>query len=394
MVTRSTTYGEAFPPELPPTRRYTLSGEPRFEDQVKQDLSRIAADAELSLFSSIRTLLLVGRFARGEGSAIEHRGEPVAFGGYQCVALTDRPTETDTRAIEEFELAWSKHLRVPVRIHICPCGRLGHRHDTLWWLDIGRGNVEALSGDPLALSTLQSVEQQGLRPDEGAWLLCEHTALAAIGLHEPGITPLVLRHRLHCLAMACGDAELLQAGRFAGGMRARLGQLKSLVPGERAEAVADALLFLTRPDLWTVDDEANWQRRLLGTLGRWHMDLEARRVGASRDIRAFVRHRGNLFEESEHAGLLGRGQRLLRQLVAAPLAFPYVEDPLERLARAAAGLTYARTDPSVRLMCARLLGFSTAGTRATDEAIWTQLNALYATARTRRHDPVVADFYA
>lgn len=389
---------EAFPPELPPLRRYTLCGDSAFENQVKQDLSRLSADAELSLAGHVRALLLVGRFARGEGSVISKHGEAHAFPGYHCAAVVGR-IEPDTLAVlEELSRTWTEHLHTPVWIKAHPLELLTRKQRTLWRLDWARGGVEVLAGDASFLQRLGTIDVADLHSDEAGWLLTEQAALLAIALEDGSadgedIPVDRVTHLIHNLALACGDAEQLLHGQFAGGLRARLLQLKNLqVPTQRWELYESAIHFLFRPDRWKPDVALEtWKTQALAWLRDWHLELEARRAGAPSSVRRYIRHREPLFVHRPRRARLLRWPP--RPLMPRSLAFPYVEDQRERLARAAVALAYEGHVPASRLLAERLTdiseqrgqpGLNLAG----------PLSNLYQQARLRfRSDPVDGSFY-
>ena len=385
---------EAFPPELPRTRRYTLAGEADMEHQVRQDLSRLSADAETALGGRMRSLLLIGRFARGEGGCVEHDNDFFAYGGYHCLALVDRLSPRDRHLLAELERAWSGHLRVFVQLHPVLYSDYARRHYTLWWLDLARGNIELLGGDTSALSALQPMELSSLPREEMGYLLAEQATLLALALHNDNASNLLRRQRLHNMALACGDAALLLHGRFAGGLRARHSQLKSLTPGKRANYYAEAIHFLERPDRWHVTQEKDWQQDVLKELRDWHLELEQQRCGAPTNLAGYVRNRRRLFEQVDpQLGLLGRMSSWLKSQKSPP-SFPYVEEPVERLARAAMGLAYGSDEADSRLICARLLELPTASESRHLARLCAKLQALHVQVQQSRDDPAPIEFYA
>lgn len=387
---------EAFPPELPPTRRYTLAQEPSFEDQVQQDLARLGADAEVSLATYARALLLVGRFARGEGSVISKTGEPHAYPGYHCLAIVDRITPTGQNLIAELEQTWTGHLRTQVHIKACSLSTLTHPPRSLWWLDVGNGGAQLLSGNPQVMKDLPRSTLSDLPSDEVGWLLTEHATYLAtalenhpLGDHSETIPPIYAR--AHAMALACGDAEQLLTGEFSLSLVHRYDRLTHMaVPGPARSLYKDALSFLERPDLWQPKgDRDRWLEDTLAALCHWHLDLEQRRTQAPTDLRQYVRYRGHLFaspstKRSWRSRWLSTGPR--------PLSFPYVGEVRERLARAAAALAYGRREPAARLMAERLL-------LPNNRAAWSPsllgpaLQTLHAEARSLREEPADESFY-
>lgn len=405
---------EAFPPELPPTRRYTLANEPTFEGQVKQDLSRLSADVEISLTLHARALLLTGRFARGEGSVISKTGEAHAFPGYACLALVERPSPAAQQVFAELAQTWTGHLRTRIEIKTLPLSTLPEIPRSLGWLDIARGNVEVLSGDPEVLTRLPDMQEEQLDRDEAGWLLTEQSAYLALALEtaaEPTAltapVPLAnvdaLAYRIHIMALACGDAQQLLAGQFGGNMQARLTLLKQLnAPAEHWELYEDAIHFLTRPDLWKPSGPLEqWKSQTLHTLSAWHLRLEAQRVGSPLDLHQFARYRRDLFQPPVHR----ESRRWYRRIIKPPrrpLSFPYVGDDRERLARASVALAYGSEQPALQRMARRLLdepqlavttrkaGPTSPRTPTPAEQLGTLLRR---TRRKYRRDPLDESFY-
>lgn len=389
-----------FPPELPPVLRHTLSGESRVEDQVQQDLARLAADAELSLAAPIIALALVGRFARGEGSVtVDPEGDARALGGYHCIAVLERPSGAASDLLAEMERTWSGHLGVPLRIHPVIAETLRSPAPRLWWMDIQAGNFEPLGGDMTPLRNIDGppeCESTGidLAPNEAGWLLTEQATLLALAMLNPRTSELQLHLRLHALTLACSDATLLMAGRFGRNLRERRKSLMGFSTGAQLDAVDSAMQFFARPDLWTPSSPEAWLDDQLSLLREWHLRLEQQRVGTPSDLRGFVRHRRDLFPPVVVGGLRARTVAAIRNFVSTAPSFPYVTGELEVLARVATGLIYGQDDPGTQLMCARLLNLEQPTSESRGENMLTKIQKLYFSTRDARKDLLGIEFYS
>lgn len=391
MKTHNPAHIAAFPPELPPTRRYTLAGDPVAEGQVKQDLSRLAADADGELRPELIALVLVGRFARGEGGVVTRHGEPQADPSYRCLAILSQDTPNVRRRAEALAALWTEQLGVPVHIHCHDRAALRRTHQTLWWLDVARGNAEVLCGDRHALQHLRAVDVADIHTDEIGWLMTRACAQLALAWIAPEPEPHRVNLLLHRLALACGDATLLMAGRFGATLRSREMQLAGLGEAtKRVSAYHAATAFLGAPEDIPPPSLKQLRARVV-MLGRWHMELEHARSGAPETPVELLRFRGRLFSgRRAHATRPGTWKRLIER---TSLEYPYVGDARERLLRASAGLAYSSADRSCVLLAARLLRVREGRRTPTD--LQAALRALCERVVSEYHpDAVPADFYA
>ncbi|MDD9944283.1 MAG: hypothetical protein OXU20_24785 [Myxococcales bacterium] len=381
----------AFPPELPPTRRYTLGGEPAAEHQVLQDLSRLAADVDAELRPALVALVLIGRFARGEGGVVLSNGEPHAHPSYRCLAVLADDDDDATRLARRLAQRWSNHLGVPVFLHCHARATLRRARKTLWWLDIARGNAEVLCGDRQVLQNVRACDVGDLPSDEAGWLITQAAAELALAPRtaDDGVAP--LNASLHKAVLSCGDATLLLAGRFGSTLQSRETQLAGLgVATERVSAYHAATVYLGRPGDAPSPSEPELRGRL-AMVARWHMEIEHGRRGAPLSPSAFPRHRGRLFDLPKVAPT--RPTTWLRWWLRSSAEFPYVGDDRERLARAAVALAYLQEDRGCRLMATRLLRLS--GSGESDAAISLALGALLSRVRHEtQRDAVDGGFYS
>lgn len=388
MKTKNPAHVANFPPELPPRRRYTLGGDEVAESQVEQDLARLAADTEGELRDTLVALILVGRFARGEGGVVRRQGEPHAAPSYRCLAIVDVMTPGVGRRVAALSKVWTHQLGVPVHIHPHGFRLLDRARPTLWWLDVARGNSEILCGDRNALLRLQGLDVADLAADESGWLLSRACAQLALAWIAARPDPIAINHALHLLALACGDASLLLSGRFGATLRSRETQLAGLgMPTERVSAYHGAAAYLGAPEAGPTPGLSALASRT-ALLSRFHLEIEQGRSGVSARVDRIMRSRTRLFARPK-AQLL-RPSSWLQALARQDASYPYVADPRERLARAAIGLAYQHQDPGCRLLAARLL--QTGGDR-TAEGLSSALAALLDSATGLFPDAVDAGFY-
>lgn len=354
---------EAYPPEIPVTRRHTHNGDPTAEARIHQDLSRLAAGLAAELGDRLDALLLVGAYARGEGGVLLDGDEPCGYPGYRCLLLTDRHG-IEPGLLLELEQDWAKRLEIGVHLATEPTSSLPRVPASLWWLDIARGNVEVLSGDPRILQKLPALDVTNVPPSASGSLLTDAALGIAISSLSDGVSERDRIRQLQHAVIACGDARVLASGRFAGSMRTRRGQLEALrPPAELLTAYADAIEFLGLPERWQPagGDSQQWQTSMLQQVAQWHLDFEAKRVGTPTTSDAFARSRDPVYTRRNPAGLRSRALNAVRRLLSPSHSFPYIDAPEEILPRAAVALAYGGDRPSNRLMAARLLGVASGG---------------------------------
>jgi hypothetical protein len=352
---------------MPPFSDHSPDVGPRITD----DLRRLTAWTVSALGSDLRTLLLAGGYARGEGGVVHTPGGFRAYNDYDLVAIVDRGAERLRAMLTQQAMQWSREVGVHVDLWAIDAERLARPPRTLFWLDVALGGGRVLHGDPRVLTALASLTPR-LVPIEEAGRLLANRAVGLALSELPGAyaMPAVRARHIHKAVLAVGDARLLAANRYPGTQRKRLAELIRLAgsPGisdDLLAAYADALVFRARPDLWAPPLGAThdaWYRAQLERVARWHFEFEAFRVGAPSDPLEFASWSGKLYP---HLPDVRPGAGVVRSFSAArrgvaPL-LPWLGHPRERLARVAVLLAYASRDPAARDAAARLLGASSGG---------------------------------
>lgn len=342
----------------------TLVGDAGAERRIQRDLERVAAAISERVGASLQALLLVGGYARREGSVVERGGALGPYNDYDLVAVVrGRPARwVDT--LNELGEEWTERLGVDVDVWPVSGDTLREAPATLFWLDVSLGGAEVLAGEPGVLHRLRPLTPRDVPLDECARLLVNRaTGLALSSLEAEDRDQRRARHG-HKAVLAVGDARLLAANRYHGTLAERLAELERLVSApsvgrDLVQAYADAVAFRRRPDDWKPrgGDVDGWFAQLRGRIGHWHLDYEAWRVGAPITPLSFARWRGTLFPELPDVRRGGAVAAALRAAVKreAPL-FPWLGHPRERLARASVALAYGGYDPRCRREAAAIMG--------------------------------------
>jgi len=360
----------------------TLVGDPDAEAVVSAHLSRIADVVAKELSSELEALLLVGGYARGEGSMVQRDGRWAPYNDYDLVAVVrDRVALRRVRG----PLAAVAHrltAEVGVEVDLWPTPRQTVRHAprTLFWLDASRA-ARVVAGDPSVKDDIPVREVRDLPLAEAGRLLANRAvglALSNLEAHDRDLRR--LRHA-HKAVLACGDALLLAADRYPGSVADRALCLRDLAtaPGVSRELVQwyeQAVSFRRRPDLSATEDAPlDWYEQRRETVGRWHLSFEAGRIGTPSDAAGYATHPGRIYANAEDLRAAGPAALLARLRGAAPL-WPWAGHPRERLARAAVALAYGHDRDDCRAVAGRLID-ADAGS---DTALHERLSALAAQA--------------
>lgn len=374
--------GVAHSPPSSAAKGYTLCGDAGAEARIALDLSTIADAVEARLGPRLRALLLVGGYARGEGSVVARRGELGPFNDYDLVAVV-RGRARPLRGVLA-EVGHALTPRIGVDVDLLPFSEddLARVPATLFWLDAALGGLRVVSGPTAIQGRVRRFTARRVPLEECGRLLANRAVGLALSNLEPaaGNEERLARHG-HKAALACGDARLLACDRYRPTHAEKLAELERLqgspsVGSDLVSAYRDATAFRARPDLWRPPggDLAAWYGRVRALVARSHLDHEAWRVGAPVEPRAFARWSGRVFRDLPDVRAGTAPLAALRAAIerAAPL-FPYVGHPRERLARVAVALAYGHEDPPSRAAAASLLGVSEG---AGDSVLHARLRAL------------------
>jgi hypothetical protein len=326
---------------------YTLSRDPGAEARIADDLDRVGRGLADALGDALLGLLLVGGYARGEGSVVAHGDGLGPYNDYDFVAVVrGRPAALRAR-LAHFSEAWGRKLGVDVDVWPVDLAGLHGAPETLFWLDVALGGLRVVVGDGALADRLRRLVPRQMSVDRD--------------LRRA-------RHG-HKAVLACGDARLLAADHYRPTLAERVVALRGLegAPGVDSilvRAYEDAVSFRARPDAWRppgVDGLDDWYARIRDAVGRWHLGYEAWRRGTPEDPVAFATWRGRVYGRLPDVRAGGASVAAVRAALrgVAPLT-PWVGHPRERLARASVALAYAPSRPEGRAAAARLLGLGAA----------------------------------
>jgi hypothetical protein len=274
----------------PPSRRYTLAFEPAAEAHVAQDLARLSTGLESELGDALRSLLLVGPFARSEGCMARSPKELVAgLPGYELFVVLRRSPERFERVLPAISATWSRLLGTRVALRAVVEATLARPPHTRAYFHAGAGQAIELLADTARPSACAAFAATTLEASERDQLLIESlTALALARLEAPGDARRVLDRARRAL-LACGDAALLAHGMYASTL------------SERAEALARAGVGSTLREAYRTIAAASPEPApdapaaraavdaLLRTLSSGVLELQAARDGSARAMGPYLR---------------------------------------------------------------------------------------------------------
>lgn len=359
-------------------RGFTLCGEPAAERGVGERIETARGLICAALGADLRTLALVGSYARGEGGAVATGGTLGPHNDLDLIAVVPRGAASGwRRKLKPLCAAWSAQLAIDVDVWAVDERFLEAIPPTLFWLDIALGGLRVLHGAELEVK----VAPRSVPLDEAGRLLANRAV--GLALSNLGGDETMARHA-HKAVLACGDALLLAANRYPPTLRERLTELERLSSAPAVGPLlvgryAEALRYRARPDLFRPSRPLHeWYAAVREDLARWHFAFESFRCDAPASPTAFACWTGRLYETLPDVRPGGALVASLRAAAAgaAPL-FPYLGHPRERLARAAVALAYGPGDLRARSAACRLLGVRAS---ASDTVLVESLRALAARA--------------
>ena len=359
---------------------YTLCGDVEVERRIEDDVATINRALVEELGAGLCGLLLVGGYARGEGSVVERSGRLSPYNDYDLIAVVERGSTGLRRRLASFAETWTRKLAISVDIWPIVLSALPRVPPTLFWLDVSLGGVKIVGGDPGILKRIKAwVPRQIALEEMGRLLANRAVGLALSRLQEDNRDFQIARHG-HKAVIACGDARLLAADRYAGSLAERLEELERLrgapsIGDELVAAYRDAVDFRRRPDQWRAPEPLpEWFRKRREQVATWHLTFEAWRVQSPPSADVFAMWPGRLFPRLADVRTGGSAAAALRAAAegSAPLK-PWFGHPRERLARAAAALAYGSGDQGNRTVAAHLLGVPA---NTSDEVLTARLRAL------------------
>jgi predicted nucleotidyltransferase len=360
----------------------TLCRDPEAEARIQRDLRAISVALTSAIGASLRALLLVGSYARGDGGATSHG----AYNDYDLIAVVHHDDAGLRAELLRFSDEWTARLGVHVDVWPFEARRLGSIPPTLFWLDVSLGGVRVLAGDKSVDEHLHPIKPRDVPLSECGRLLANRAVgLAISNLEGPRATDESLARHAHKAALACGDVRLLAADRYASSLREKLAELERLesapdIGQELVTAYREAIRYRTRPEAWAPPGGlrvAAWYRETRAQIAAWHLRFEAFRMGTSAIASPadFARMPGRIYDELPDVRRGGSLPAALRAALKgkAPIR-PYVGHPRERLARAAVALAYGHEDPEARVEAAVLLGAPAAS--ASDDELLRRMKVL------------------
>jgi predicted nucleotidyltransferase len=360
----------------------TLCRDAEAEARIQRDLRAISVALTTAMGASLKTLLLVGSYARGDGG-VTSRG---AYNDFDLVAVVPHDDAGLRADLLRFSDEWTARLGVHVEAWPFEARRLESIPPTLFWLDVSLGGVRVLAGDKSVDEHLHRIKARDVPLSECGRLLANRAVgLALSNLEGPRATDESLARHAHKAVLACGDARLLAADRYASSLRAKLAELERLesapdIGQELVTAYREAIQYRMSPETWSPPGGlrvAAWYAERRARIAAWHLRFEAFRMGLGEIASPadFARMRRRIYDELPDVRPGGSLPAALRAALKgkAPLR-PYVGHPRERLARAAVALAYGHEDPETRTEAAVLLGAPAAS--ASDDELLRRIKML------------------
>lgn len=282
--------------------RYSLCADTSADARIAQDLARLGAGLEAELGDALRALILVGPYARGEGSVVAVDGELAPAGEYPLIALHDGSLTSDAPEVLQAARQWSQLLEVTVRLRAFPLNRLSSVPPTPLWMEVGRAMFRLVAGLPGQLQALPTIQPGEIPAPEITRTLGDAARELALARLEPDPTLQRLVRAVHHMTLALGDATLFGTGRYRYSLVERAAALEHVgTDAWLLAAYRDAIRYTARPDLWTPPGGESWYGEALERLRQVHLAMEHRRVGAPRELERLVRWGGRLFEDEGRA---------------------------------------------------------------------------------------------
>ena len=360
-------------------RSFTLGGEPEAEQAIAAALEEVSAEVQRVAGSQLAGLSLVGSHARGEGgTCTDASGAVLPHNDLDLVAVVRSSSLRWQHKLHASAERLSARLGCEVGLWTVDEVFLKRVPPTLFWLDIALGGERTLFGQPLQTR----LAPRAVPLDEAGRLLANRAVGLALS-NLDGVEGPLIRHG-HKAVLACGDAYLLAADRYAPTLRERLAELRGL---ERAPAVgtslveryAEALRYRANPDQWRPAGPLHeWYAALRAEVSTWHLSFESWRCATPLAPARFAAQPGRIYQSLPDVRLGATALSAARAAAsgAIPL-FPWVGHPRERLARVAVAFAYGHDDREAQATGRRLLGL---GSQASAAAVLEKLRTLAARA--------------
>ena len=193
--------------------RYSLCADTAADARIAQDLARLGAGLEAELGDALRALILVGPYARGEGSVIAVGGELAPAGEYPLIALHDGSLTSDAHEVVQAARQWSQLLEVTVRLRAFPLNRLSSVPPAPLWMEVGHAMFRLVAGLPGQLQALPTIQPGEIPAAEITRTLGDAARELALARLEPDPTMQRLVRAVHHMTLALADATQFGTGR-------------------------------------------------------------------------------------------------------------------------------------------------------------------------------------
>jgi predicted nucleotidyltransferase len=364
---------------VPDSFRATLCGDASAEARIHRDLLDLTHAIQALLGNELVATVLLGGYARGEGSIVEHEKQLGPYNDYDLVVVVRSNARAHHEGLRHVAESWSKRLGVEVDVWPVAADDLNPPPRILLWLDAALGGARVLAGDEHVLDAVRRLDVRDIPLGESGRLLANRAVGLALSNLEADHDLRRARHG-HKMILALGDVYLLAANRYAGTLAARMKELDTLgaspaVGTELVSAYQDAIAFRARPDLWKPATSLDaWYEATRELARARHLSFEAFRVGSPATPLGYATFSKSVYPEPiglRTGASIGASIRA-RIKVGVPL-WPYAGHPRERLARVAMLLAYEPQETASREKAAALLGI---GHNATDQELHERVRAL------------------
>ncbi|MDH3376302.1 MAG: hypothetical protein OEQ39_04965 [Gammaproteobacteria bacterium] len=336
------------------------------EARIAGDLDAVGRAISHELGGRLRALLLVGGYARGEGSMVMRNGRLSPYNDYDFMVVVSG-WRSVRKKLATLSHEWTGKLGVEVELSPLSENSLARLPRTLFWLDVSLGGYELVAGDQQIVAELRNLTPRDIPLEECGRLLANRAVgLALSNLKSTDNDYRKARHA-HKAVLACGDALLLAADHYQSTLALRLEAIQRFESAPYVgmwlvAAYHDAVEFRKRPDLWQPagGDINTWYETTREMISIQHLRFESWRAGAPTNVAAFASWKGRLYPELPDVRPVGTVVSSLRAVAKREASlFPYLGHIRERLARIAVALAYGHQNPASRGVAARLLALRT-----------------------------------
>lgn len=155
--------------------RYALRSTPEFEQRLDSDFSQVvSAVRTLPQASSIKAIVLMGGYGRGEGTPLVHQGRQVPFNDYDLVVVSEPLPVSQKAALQhklhELESHFGEKFGIPVDLYLHTTSTLRRAEPSLMNYEMRYGH-QVLYGEQTILDIMPSYALNNIPLEEGTRLL-------------------------------------------------------------------------------------------------------------------------------------------------------------------------------------------------------------------------------